>query len=309
MGKIIRRRSTHSIPTTLSSTIEPCIGCLFLDSGAHSLYTKQVIKKKHAKGYDFYESAEFYAYVDDYIEFIKKHKQAIDHFVNVDVIFNPEKSWEMLKYMEKAGLKPLPVIHWGTDLKWIKKHLDAGYDFIGLGGLGQEVSVAQYHEWADKVYEYLCPKPSCLPIVKTHGFAMTAYELMIKWPWFSVDSASWVKAGGFGQIFVPHKRGGKFTFGVKPYNISVSAESPSKSQKGKHVYTISKGELKVVKEWLEQIDMPYGSVDKDGEEVEYGVTSNHAARKIANLKFFQGLIDWLPKWPWPFRGSSQKGFF
>lgn len=612
-----------------SDEVEPCIGCLFLDSGAHSLYSKHVIKKGHKSGYDFYETDVFRKYVDDYAEFIKKHTKAIDFYVNVDIIFNPEKSWEMLKYLENIhGLKPLPVIHWGTSLKWIKRHLDAGYDFIGLGGLGQEVTSSMYYNWADKVYEYLCPGPSHLPIVRTHGFAMTAYDLMIKWPWYcmtenhtvltqqgwkgkddikigdmvltffegksewqpvlevptfevedavlwklrnrnitafitdnhqwctcdfrtrqwswkptnevfadkkwrdliprradyigapktkkytdelvellswvwtdgnlkkrpgkrsnvvihqsqrahpdkvqeirdliarakekhnvsyvkrddlyafelwghnteilvnilgadkiiplsfvldltqdqlelfirtslkgdghvrgdpanmiyellqkggknlevfriatilagkatstygkteygwalrsspvewiypaavrkrkylytgtvwcirvkngafftkcnesvyvtgnSVDSASWVKAGGFGQIFVPHKRRGKFTFEVKPYNISVSSESPSKSQKGKHVYNISKGELRVVKEWLEQIEMPYGSVDAEGKEVEYGVTSNHAARKIANLKFFQGLVDWLPKWPWPFYGKAQQGFF
>lgn len=156
--------------------------------------------------------------------------------------------------------------------------------------------------------------------MKTHGFAMTTYDLLIKFPWWSVDSASWVKAGGFGIIYVPHKRNGKFTFDEEPYSICVSAESPAVKIKGKHVNTISVAEKKIIQEWLEQINIPYGKVERDKEGnpvqdekgktvvLERGVESHNSARKIANLIFFKMMEESMPEWPWPFKGRASQGF-
>lgn len=155
---------------------------LFLDSGAHSLYTKELIKKQHSESYSFYESDDFIKYVDEYAAFIKKYKRYIDVYVNVDVIFNPEKSYDIQRYLEdKHDLKPLPVVHFGSDLKWVEFYIDRGYDYIGLGGLGQEVTRNQYINWADRVFELICDTPKRLPKVKTHGFAMTSLKLMLRY--------------------------------------------------------------------------------------------------------------------------------
>lgn len=337
------------------------IGSFFLDSGAHSLYSREVIfpkqvlgdalkkhgahplnnkasfkyciergwlveeegvgrltkaGRKHLKailssgGYDYYESEEFYEYVDTYARFIIEHKLGIDFYVNVDAIFNPEISYKVQKYLEdKHGLSPLPVIHYGTDLKWIQKYLSEGYDYIGLGGLGQEVTASAYTNWADKVYDMICTGPKRTPIVKTHGFAMTAYWLLVRYPWYSVDSASWTKAAGWGRIYVPRKRQGQYTYDAEPYTMAVSVDSPSKQKRGANVLSMCEGEAKTIKDWLKKIDVPFGKVDKDGELVEWGVISHHGARKIANLRFFEGLVAWLPEWPWSFKVQVRKGFF
>lgn len=304
---------------TKESQNEPVeeIGSFFLDSGAHSLFTKEVLnhtkgENSKYKGFAYYKSPEFWQYVDAYAEFVKANLHAIDFYVNVDVIFSPKLSWKVLKYLEgEHGLNPLPVIHHGTPIKWIDKHLEAGYKFIGIGGLGQEVTKREYYEWADGVFDFLCPKPDRLPIVKCHGFAMTAYELLVRYPWWSVDSASWAKAGGFGIIFVPFYRKGKFTFEVKPMNLAVSTDSSFlKKGSGKHLKSMSGEAQKIISKWLEHIGVPLGSVDKHGKEKEWGVVSHHAARKIANLRYFEALCAWLPKWPWPFRSSliKRQGF-
>ncbi len=284
-------------------------GLFFLDSGAHSLYTKEVIKKKHVGGYAFFESDAFWVYVDSYAEFVRKHERYIDYYANVDVIFNPELSWKVLKYLEKEhGLHPLPVVHYGTSLKWIEKHLEAGYEFIGLGGLGQEATAKAYKRWADQVFTRLCPPPDYTPIVRTHGFAMTAYGLLLRYPWFSVDSATWTKVGAFGSIMVPHKRAGKFVFSEKPYNISVSEDSPDRKVLGKHITTMSKGERQIVMEWLETINIPYGTNDENGEPVEFGVCNRHSERKVANLLFFEKLRESLPLYPRSFKPVAKQGF-
>jgi hypothetical protein len=286
------------------------VGCFFLDSGAHSIYTREVIKKGHKSGYAFYESKEFWEYVDLYCEWVKQNLSHLDFYANVDAIFNPDKSWEVLQYMKKEhGLNPVPVIHYGTTLDVVDKHLDAGYKFLGIGGLGQEVTKQQYYTWADRLFAHLCPDSTGnLPMVRTHGFAMTSWSLMKRYPWWSVDSTSWLKSGSFGSIYVPHKRDGRFTFDVDPYAIATSGVNGNVKVRGKHILTLSKAERQVVDEWLALSGVPLGSIDKKGNMIEYGVISHSRARARANLFFFQMLQDFLPKYPWAFKIKVNKGF-
>lgn len=306
-AKKVKRIGRSATRVSLEGMTRKC-GCLFLDSGAHTIYTLAVIAKGHSEGYDFYKSKEFVKYVDEYAEFLKVNKDGMDFYANVDVIFNPKMSWQVQKYLEdKHGLNPIPVIHYGTELKWIEKHLDAGYKFLGIGGLGQEATANAYMLWADRLYEMLCDSPDKLPCVKTHGFAMTSWKLMLRYPWYSVDSASWAKAAGFGNIFVPHKRDGKFTFEVAPYVIGFSHRSSFKGKDGKHYHSLKPAEKRVVIEWLDEIGMSLGKMDGDN-SVEYGVKSEYNARAVANLKFFEALCKWLPEWPWAFTRQPRKGF-
>ena len=278
-------------------------GILFLDSGAHSLYTIHVMVKRHKEGYSYFESKEFWKYVDSYANFIKKNLNFIDYYANVDVIFNPELSWKVQKYLEQEhGLNPVPVIHYGTEIKWIEKHLEEGYDYLGIGGLGQEAKKGDYFSWADKVFSVICPKPSYLPLVKTHGFAMTSYDLMTRYPWFSVDSASWAKCAAFGSIYVPHKRKGKFTFEIAPYAICFSKTSPTATM-SKHYNAARPEEKRIISEWLDFIDIPLGDSNSEG------VTNHYGSRGVANMRFFEALCNWLPEWPWTFTPKRLKQGF
>lgn len=272
------------------------------------------------RDYSAYDTPEFWEYVERYAAFVKENEAALDVYVTIDVIFNPEMTWKVQKFLENEhGLKPLPVIHWGTPLEWVKRYVKEGYEMIGLGGLGQEATKDLYYDWADRVYHYICPSSNDRkPIVKTHGFAMTAYDLLIRYPWWSVDSASWCKAGGYGMIYVPRVRKGKFAFHyldaeglrqpVRPYNISVSSDSPQRKVAGRSMYNLSKSAQKVIQQWLDIVEVPLGSVTKDGEMKEWGVVSTHSARKIANLKFFEAMANSLPEWPWQFKGSPRASF-
>lgn len=299
------------------------IGLFYLDSGAFSLHTK--LKKEHKSGNKNFspcDSPEFWEYADRYAAFIKKYPHAIDFYANIDIISNPKQTWKVQRYLEKKhGLRPVPVVHYGESLDWLQRYMDNGYDLIGIGGLAGRhlVSRKDTLAWLDNLFHKVCPKSNGRnPIVRLHGFAVTAYDLLIRYPWWSVDSASWTKAGGFGSLYVPRVKRGVFTFyyvdkeGMRqpifPYNISASAKSPARKEKERSILTMSHpdsevGADKVVERWLEQIGVPLGSVDDDGEMIEWGVVSHHAARKIANLKFFEAMCNSLPEWPWAFKGS------
>lgn len=285
------------------------VGLFFLDSGGHSLYTEFVIRRKHREGYSYYKTKRFKKFVDRYAEFVKEYKDGIDYYANVDVIFNPELSWKILKYLENEhGLNPVPVIHYGTPMKWVDKHLENGYEFLGIGGLGQEVSKGMYFDWADRLFDRLCRNKDRLPVARTHGFAMASYELMTRYPWWSVDAASWAKLAGFGALFMPHKRNGKFDFGLPPYHLAVSFNSKAKALKNRHAYNITTGHRAILQEWLDEIGVPMGKVGPNNETLEYGVVSEYNARAVANLIYFERLCQWIPPYPRPFLLRPESGF-
>lgn len=299
-------------------------GCFFFDSGAHSLYNLHVFNQRdrdRTKRYEWYQgkgkqlfSDEFKAYMDKYAEFIKSQGEGIDYYATVDVIYSPELSWESQKYLEdKHGLKPVPVIHAHTPLKWVERYIKKGHDYIGIGGLGQESSFMTYAKWGDRLFEMLCPGPKHLPIIKTHGFAMTGFELMKRYPWYSVDSTSWAKAAGYGWVYIPHKRNGRFIFDKEiPHFLSFSFRHfRAMSMPGKkHYFSLTANEKKIVHEWLDLIRVPFGEVcEHTGKTFKSGVYNHYGARAIANLIFYQAFVDSLPDWPWEFRRKPKREYF
>ena len=282
----------------------------FLDSGAFTLWTKAAkwAEENGKERWDYYDTDEFWQYMDDYAKFVKKYKVAIDFYANVDVIPNPELTWRNQRYLEREhGLNPVPVVHYTTDLKWLRRYIDKGYDLIGIGGLVGRAKGSLCRDWMDEVFNMVCDTPDRLPMVKLHGFGVTSYPLLIRYPWWSVDSVSWAKIGGFGNILVPHKRGGKFDFSEAPYVMSMSMESPKQKTKGIHYTSLSSREQRILREWLEVIGIPLGRVEGK-EVVEHGVLTRHTERRAANLLFFEKLREWLPEWPWPFKQRPKQNF-
>jgi hypothetical protein len=305
-----KRRFVSKDRISLDGLPRSC-GSLFLDSGAHSLFNLHVLNSKKKDPYRFYRTYGFKKYLDNYAKFVKKYRKGIDFYVNVDAIFNPELSWRALKYLEREhGLKPVPVIHDGTPLMWVEKHLEAGYKFIGIGGLGQTSTKQTYMEWADRVFDLICSTRDRMPLVRTHGFAMTSHSLMRRYPWWSVDSSSWAKAAGNSTIYVPHFRNERFVFDIAPHIVSFNWRPEDTGAVSKNCYDrLGPLAKKIVNKWLMQIDVPLGSVDDKGEAVEYGVASQYNARAIANLRYFERFCQSLPHLPWPFNIRPQKGFF
>jgi hypothetical protein len=293
---------------------------LFLDSGAYSAWSQ-------GSAID----------IDEYIKFIKKNKKSIDIYANLDSINNPEETYTNQKYMEEQGLTPVPVYHYGEDIKWLQKYLEKGYDYIALGGM-VPISTVQLIKWLDKIYgEYLTDSDG-MPVCKVHGFGLTSLRLMQRYPWYSVDSTSWVLTGRMGSVFVPkqdHKGG--WDYSKDPYKVSVSARSPDVKNAGQHITNFSKLEQKAIGAYLEAKGYPVGSStfkmipaehelasnerwvgkapkDKKGKrEIEIynqeGLCNKYQLRDELNIIYFLDLEKELPKWPWAFKILGQKSFF
>lgn len=293
----------------------------FLDSGAFGVYAREVKsqilterQRRAVDTYAYYNSDAFWQRVDDYADFVLDHKLSCDYYANMDVIYHPDLSWKTQQYLEdQHKLTPVPVIHSGTPIEWVKRYLKLGYEFIGLGGFGgsRYISARDYIAWVSSVFDLICPPPKRLPIVKVHGFAMTNFKLLNRFPWWSVDSATWAKAASFGSIYVPQFIGGEYVFDRPPHMICASMEMSRATLKTReadqnHLYAIPPNERKIMQRWLERLELPFGSVDKWGDAKQIGVLSHYGPRMTANLKYFEQLEQELPEWPSPFTRSVKR---
>jgi len=196
--------------------------------------------------------------------------------------------------------------------------LNEGYEFIAFGGfVGKPRN--DVLEWCHKAFKMVCPKSNdYFPLVKVHGFAMTAWRGLVSFPWYSVDSASWIKKSGFGQISAPVLKNGIPDFTVPPITMNFSSLNPtslkqdpydvdewgkkSGAKKGYHYDRLSPAQKEQVGKWFDSIGVPI-----DGED---GLRESRTARAKANVMYYQCLAESVPKWPWPYNRTTtkRKGF-
>jgi len=310
---------------------------IFVDSGAHTIYNLETLKlgkedrqskNPNFKGrrghnlldkppvrwsqgdfsyFDLSKGSEFRQYCDRYASFIKRFSNRGIFFANVDAISNPDLTWQIQKYFEdEHGVVPIPIVHFGTPMGYVDRYLnEEKYDILGVGGLGQGVSRHEYFSWADTFFTHICPESNDRkPIIKTHGFAMTSWELICRYPWWSVDSATWVKLSAYGWLYIPrwNKRQG-FRFDCPPMMVNFSFRSPRKKERQKHFDNATEEVRETSLRWLKHIGLEMGSVDDEGEVKVFGVSSHHRARSTANLRYLIDLQDSRPKWPWALDNS------
>lgn len=184
---------------------------VFLDSGAFSAFTQGVEVDLPA-----------------YCEYIKRNKDIIEDVDGdllasvLDGIGDPLKTWQNQKEMEARGVRPLPCFHYGEDERYLEQYIKE-YTYITLGGM-VPISTPQLYHWLDRIWDKYLTDGSGNPRLKVHGFGLTTVDLMKRYPWYSVDSSSWVQIARTGGMMLPR---GKV--------VSVSDRSPSKKVAGQHL--------------------------------------------------------------------------
>ncbi len=212
----------------------------FLDSGAYSLRKEKV--------------TDYLEYMDRYADFVKTNSSAIDLYANVDVIGDPETTYQNQKYLERQGISPVPVVHYGEEIKWIEKYLSEGYELIALGGL------ASNHRgidgWLGACFNVLCDAKGNLR-AKVHGFGVGGVGPILRYPWHSVDTVRWAHLGSRGYLAVPRLRKGAFKYDEEPYIIRIGG-SPQTYKA--HLLNLRMAEKGVVKRWLDYIGIDYDTI-------------------------------------------------
>lgn len=244
------KRASLKIPHPLTN--------FFLDSGAYSA----MMQKTEVE-------------IDDYIDFIIRHKSRITVYANLDVIGSAEGTLANQLYMEEAGLDPMPVFHGGEDLKWLKYYIDR-YDYLAIGGAAGRLTGSSLIRYLDKVWGEMLTNDIGEPVVKVHGFGITSIVMLLRYPWYSVDSTSWLKAAAFGNIMVPRVIDGEFNYQKKPLVVTVSNKSKARFQEGRHLKSFPNTARIKIREYFEQEGF-----------TETEVSETYRARCKLNIRFYQ----------------------
>jgi len=209
---------------------------VFLDSGAFSAYSLGV-------------SIDINAYCDYIIrnrDILRIEDGAVMASV-LDGIGDPLKTYQNQLYMESKGAKPLPCFHYGEDPRYLEWYVQ-NYEYITIGGLVGRAQKDQ-QTWLDTMWNEYMIDGSGNAKLKVHAFGMTAPELMKRYPWYSVDSSSWIQAAAFGSIFTSEHG-----------PLAVSSDSPSKHVAGRHLSTLTPIERAAVDRMLDRKGFNYERV-------------------------------------------------
>lgn len=221
--------SYHYINTTRHvNAIRKDKRTIFLDSGAFSAFTKGAQIK-----------------VEDYARYIIKNRDIIHLAANLDDLHKREQlTWDNQKALESMLPIPvLPVFHTREDPSWLKKYIDAGYEYIALGGMVPE-SKPWLKGWLDDIWSTYLTDKAGRPKIKIHGFGLTTFDLMLRYPWYSVDSTSWVLAGRYGLVWYVDHNG-------FPVRLYISDQSPKRKDWDSHFDSLSPIHKKHLTEQIE----------------------------------------------------------
>ena len=206
---------------------------VFLDSGAFSAFTLGV-------------SIDLPTYCD----YIKRNmdiwrvEDGVVMASVLDGIGDPLQTYRNQLHMEALGAKPLPCFHAGEDERYLE-HYVRNYEYITLGGMVGS-STKQLCIWLDRMWDKYLTDGSGRPRLKVHGFGITAVPIMERYPWWSVDSSSWIQSAAFGSIVTPDHG-----------PLSVSEKSPARHDAGQHVGNLTPLEQDYVLQMLENNGFTY----------------------------------------------------
>lgn len=304
---------------------------LFIDSGAFSAWTQ---------GADID--------IDEYCDFVLQHIDIINAVASLDVIpgswgktptkkqaeESARQGWKNYRYMLKRGVpqdKLVHIFHQGEDFKWLRRMTKLPY--IGLSPANDKTT-EQKSQWLDECMRYVVDENG-MPVNKWHGFGLTSLKLMLRYPWYSVDSTSWVTTGRMGSIYVPRYRDGQWIYDENSWKVAVSSRSPAVREAGKHINNFPPKQKEVIEHYIhnkgyklgrstfKRVDQNHTPQEgerwaekkaevKNGKRLlevieEEGLCNRYQLRDEINIIYFLDLEQSIPEWPWPFKLRANKG--
>ncbi len=280
---------------------------LILDSGAFSAWTKK-------KPVD----------IDEYAKFCLEHLDDVEYIVNLDVIPGEpgaisedqlsakqinkaaENGWDNYQKLMGLGIprdKLIPVFHQGEDFTWLQVMRHAS-NYVGLSPANDRTTNEKM-EWLDKCMTFVCDTKGT-PHVKFHGFGVTSVRILLEYPWYSVDSASWVMFSRYGTILVPKiDDNGNCRYDTAPMTVQVTLRAPTIQKKGyQHYDGMNRYAQEVIRKYIYDKGFKLGkSFMKNDEEVivHRGVCNDHRQRDLLNLQFYIDLGKRIQPWPWKYK--------
>lgn len=148
--------------------------------------------------------------IADYIETVGKVQEIMEGkliAINLDVIPGEfgrtpsrrevrdacEQGWENYQRIRReTSAEIMPVFHQHDDWEWLDRYIKTDCYVLGISP-ANDLSSTKRLPFLSRSFGTVRDQKRC------HGLAATAMSLMLKYPWYSVDSATWVVAPANGH--------------------------------------------------------------------------------------------------------------
>ncbi len=174
---------------------------VMVDSGAYTFLAnpKEMEKKFKTRN----SKRALYKFVEEYVQWLYDNTDKYEYAVEVDLYdafgedfifrlheeffkpFQRDTGKEVIFVMQERGLSD-----------WNKLIKDPEIKFLGIGSTNS-LSVKNYVYWVSKCIKYN---------KKVHGFAITNLKYLLRIPFYSVDSTTWMSSDKYGEHFFFDKK-------------------------------------------------------------------------------------------------------
>ena len=135
----------------------------------------------------------------EYYNWLREYEDLFLTYSNFDVIGDQAGTDANQILLESMGLNPFPVFtlqRSGADYDALRRYLDAGYEYIALGGCVPFAGATR------KLMPHLV---KCFQIASSyptvfHGFGINTWEILKALPFYSADASSWASGMMYGSL-------------------------------------------------------------------------------------------------------------
>lgn len=139
--------------------------------------------------------------IDDYVEYVKKFGKYYEIIANMDTNDTKETLHNQRRLEKETWHKILPVYHRSELKSWDKdllKYYCQNYDFVALGWVAWIwMSKAEKRYYLDFSF-----KTAMEYKTKLHWFWITSYSELLRYPFYTIDSTSWLQWVKFNKFMV-----------------------------------------------------------------------------------------------------------
>lgn len=146
---------------------------------------------------------------DEFAAWVVQWRSSLAWAASLDVIGDADASYRNWAYLRRTyGIEFLPTIHYGDTGRSMRRYVEQGVDFIGLGGMvAYKSEPRRLLRWALAMFRYARDNH---PDVRFHGWGVAQPLLIQNLPWYSVDSGGWGRPYRYASLSLFDRRTGRF---------------------------------------------------------------------------------------------------
>lgn len=144
---------------------------------------------------------------EKYLDFALANQKRCNAIAYLDVIGDPQQSKDNYTWFADKGLDAIPTFHLGSPWHHLEEMCDR-WSYVAIGGVAWRISSRKISATNSDLAKMLqkCHYVANKKNVNLHGFGITAWDLIEKLPWHSIDSTTHLVGSRFGHLLLPRKK-------------------------------------------------------------------------------------------------------